>query len=350
MQECVWQFKGPKGYGFKFILTNFDERNTDLLVTNSTDYTITDGHHTHRRQVFYNGDNNLIVYYQGKTICNSSAIDYLFEAQITIIKNEWTEIDADCKLTENNGSTILWSAKNSNSIGYLNNAQCSYNFTVKPDTQIVATILKLRIECNVDILEYKDGDEDEWIPIQLPGSTHVFRYNQKSKSLFPIIWRFKSDGSIQNYGFKVQFETIKCQCAYETIVEPCEGKKEYSIMGVKPYRVCGNLRCNITIIPNKNCPTQRFSMTIFRALECADVLTFFVYSNNQLMLNSSDFRLNYKTTFLLPAKNPKIERVILTLEKPTFAIEMVYVKENTIIAVELSKELVTKSDKLEMYA
>uniref|UniRef100_A0A914QHM7 CUB domain-containing protein n=1 Tax=Panagrolaimus davidi TaxID=227884 RepID=A0A914QHM7_9BILA len=224
MQECVWKFEGPKGYGFKFILTNFDERNTDLLVTNSTDYTITDqmktgnyvgppaknifsGHHTHRRQVFYNGDNNLIVYYQGKTICNSSAIDYLFEAQITIVKNEWTEIDADCGLTEN-GSTIFWSTKNSNSIGYLNNAQCSYNFTVKPDTQIVATVLKLRIECNVDILEYKDYDEDEWIPIELPGSTHVFRYNQKRKNIFPIIWRFKSDGSIQNYGFKVQFETI----------------------------------------------------------------------------------------------------------------------------------------------
>uniref|UniRef100_A0A914QNY7 CUB domain-containing protein n=1 Tax=Panagrolaimus davidi TaxID=227884 RepID=A0A914QNY7_9BILA len=176
-RSCKWKFSAPDGYGFKIVVAEL-YLNSDILlaVTNSTNYYI---------------------------------VKIEFGAYITIVKTKFKIVDAKCTAT--GGDINVWTNINYlNPNGYPNNALCLYEIAVPKNTFISALRTdEFQEEINADTTTYYDEYSEtwhDWSDDDLKGGQVFLPYSNGTTR--KIKWKFSSDGSVRNGGFRIEFNKI----------------------------------------------------------------------------------------------------------------------------------------------
>uniref|UniRef100_A0A914P828 CUB domain-containing protein n=1 Tax=Panagrolaimus davidi TaxID=227884 RepID=A0A914P828_9BILA len=210
-QSCLWQFKAPKDYGFKIVITSIEILNSTFFkVENSQDTVITLSN-VRTTYPHYTVDNYIKIYLSENLnntyLPTDDENNFVPEltAYVTIIKNNLDHFSIHCPIKIDGNSTI-WSYWNEE--GYPNNARCTYSMKILPKTEIIAYQNEMSVESNVDVINFYDANTSH------PG-THFDNkcFFTDGKNEKDILWEFISDGTVQSRGFQIQFDT-KCMTFY----------------------------------------------------------------------------------------------------------------------------------------
>uniref|UniRef100_A0AC35GUI0 CUB domain-containing protein n=1 Tax=Panagrolaimus sp. PS1159 TaxID=55785 RepID=A0AC35GUI0_9BILA len=211
----------------------------------------------------------------------------------------------------------------------------------------------MNFESDIDYLKFED----------LNGITRRVDYLRTSENSGPaflnnnknnnntLIASFLSDGSVQQEGFEVTFETIECICAPERITVPCKGEHQYPVMNQTLYHLCPNTICNFTIINEFPCESEYLVLKFSTPIR--HMLGLKIFVNDEVYLDLLDLDSNSATpvyfTLAVLQKPTLLQPMILTNQKPSYKINLTTFPKNSIFTVELSTELMANNDTLEMF-
>ena len=156
---------------------------------------------------YYNRDNHLNIFLS-KSNLNQSTDTFdtqEFTAYISIVRKNFTVLDANCSVENVNGPstgdrTILSIS------GYPNNARCIYDLVIEPDTEVLLQVEDFELEQNVDFLTYQDF---AGVTKTLNNRDKVVFEGDKHNDTQKVVRiKFESDGSVQKGGFVLWFNKI----------------------------------------------------------------------------------------------------------------------------------------------
>ena len=148
-----------------------------------------------------------------------------FSSYLSIVKNQPTIIEAECFTYIDQYNNVVWTNNNysmdypTDSIiqGYPNNARCTFDFRIPPNTEFVISFdtkyngvgfdAIYYGERNVDKIHYY-FDGNDTAPIELTiGDNLALPFGADNIS-HDVFWEFTSDGSWQGLGFAITFFEI----------------------------------------------------------------------------------------------------------------------------------------------
>ena len=159
-------------------------------------------------RAYYNNDRYLKIVLTGNPKGPKTEVE--FQAYVTIIKNNWTEVEDPNCVTKADGNSIRWSNLDPRNIGYPNNARCTYDLVIPKGTEVVAIGHILLLEDFVDHVNFYIDANDTTQPVDF----NLIKYEEivfvgpgegEEERLIP--WEFTSDGSWRSFGFLIEFQT-----------------------------------------------------------------------------------------------------------------------------------------------
>uniref|UniRef100_A0AC35FNU6 CUB domain-containing protein n=1 Tax=Panagrolaimus sp. PS1159 TaxID=55785 RepID=A0AC35FNU6_9BILA len=202
-----------------------------------------------------------------------------------------------------------------------------------------------------------------------------------------IIFEYSNEETLTYKGFKVEFEDVECKCKESKYVIPCTDEFNYTIMGREnDYNYCADLSCEFEILINESCKNNEIYLKVFKNIDDPFNDTLIVKSDNYTILNttgiykrtykgemqnaiilhnrittmkfqSSSYFNGYKSfpigsiRLLMKAINEvtRLPKEIITADKLLYTYESEKLPENSVLTIELSKELSAYGDILKMF-
>uniref|UniRef100_A0AC34F151 CUB domain-containing protein n=1 Tax=Panagrolaimus sp. ES5 TaxID=591445 RepID=A0AC34F151_9BILA len=141
---------------------------------------------------YYNSDNYIQIFIETTT---EDAGVY-----ISVVKNNVTKEDGGCRKWDYN-SGVIWT--NTLNTGYKNNMRCIFHLIIPKNSAVVVYTSIYSVEYEIDYINYYIEDEylNKSLGIRFDDTElNIFRQN--------ATFEFISDGSVNSYGFTLDFTYI----------------------------------------------------------------------------------------------------------------------------------------------
>uniref|UniRef100_A0A914QSF4 CUB domain-containing protein n=1 Tax=Panagrolaimus davidi TaxID=227884 RepID=A0A914QSF4_9BILA len=196
INSCKWQFKAPKGFGFKIVIQKINMFSKGhFQVFNSTDMFLNE-RSAKINHPFYNPDDFIQIFLNKGN--SSTEID--FNAYVTIVKQNFEKSGGSCVIVNGNG-TFTWASNANLTNGYDNNIACQFNLTVHAGTSFLITVDQWSLEEGVDLLFYRDDE----LSYELKRKNQFVLQPYKNNTDKEFIFEFIADGSYVCSGFVINF-------------------------------------------------------------------------------------------------------------------------------------------------
>uniref|UniRef100_A0AC34FVC1 Uncharacterized protein n=1 Tax=Panagrolaimus sp. ES5 TaxID=591445 RepID=A0AC34FVC1_9BILA len=228
--------------------------------------------------------------------------NHTFSATINVVNLTKIHRKDDCKFIEfndhKNGKSAIWTRDETD---FDTKIKCQKNVTVVSGHQLYATITLFDLEKNVDALRYYDNDTALLHPIEiLTNDTYVFLTYPDNLNR-NVTWEFTSDESISFKNFSVEFKSIECKCADKNFIIPCEGERNFTVMGDKNELYCANLNCSYTVQISESCPDKSILLKAYPDFANPDCDYIHLISENETLINTSDVSTKFEQSTIQTA-------------------------------------------------